>query len=74
MASWYLNALPPAFITCASVVFRKTVRVALTLLVALDDLEVMTADIKNAYLTAPLAQRYGVFMVLNLVLMLGSKL
>ena len=42
----------PAHLTYASYVSRETVRIALTL-AALNDLEVKTADIQNAYLTAP---------------------
>jgi hypothetical protein len=46
----------PATNTYASVVSRESVRVALTL-AALNDLEVKTADIENAYLTAPVAEK-----------------
>ena len=46
----------PATITYASVVSRESVRIALTL-AALNDLEVKTADIENAYLTAPVAEK-----------------
>ena len=46
----------PALITYASVVSRKSVRIALTL-VALNGLQVKTADIKNAYLQAPVAEK-----------------
>jgi hypothetical protein len=42
----------PATVTYASVVSRESVRVAL-LLAALNNLEVKTADIENAYITAP---------------------
>ena len=42
----------PATLTYASVVGRETVRVALTI-AALNGLDVKTADIENAYLTAP---------------------
>lgn len=42
----------PATITYASVVSRETVRIAL-LLAGLMELEVKTADIENAYITAP---------------------
>ena len=42
----------PKSLTFASVVSRESVRIALTL-AALNDLEVMTSDIQNAYLTAP---------------------
>ena len=45
----------PATLTYASVVSRESVRIALTL-AALNDLEVKTADIKNAYLTAPVSE------------------
>ena len=46
----------PATVTFASVVSRETVRIALTL-AALNDLEVKTADIENAYLTAPVSEK-----------------
>lgn len=46
----------PATITYASVVSRESVRIALTL-AALNDLEVKTADIENAYLTAPVGEK-----------------
>ena len=46
----------PASVTYASVVSRESVRIALTL-VALNDLEVKTADIENAYLSAPVGEK-----------------
>ncbi|KAI2490354.1 Reverse transcriptase (RNA-dependent DNA polymerase) [Fragilaria crotonensis] len=46
----------PASITYAGVVSRESVRIALTL-AALNDLEVKTADIENAYLTAPVGAK-----------------
>ena len=46
----------PATITYASVVSRESMRIALTL-AALNDLEVKTGDIQNAYLTAPNAEK-----------------
>jgi len=46
----------PATLTYASVVSRETVRIALTL-AALNDLEVKTADIESAYLTAPASEK-----------------
>jgi hypothetical protein len=42
--------------TYASVVFRESVRIALTL-AALNDLNVKMADIENAYLTAPITEK-----------------
>ena len=42
--------------TYASVVSMESVRIALTL-AALNDLEVKTADIENAYLTAPIGEK-----------------
>ena len=47
---------PPANLTYASVVSRESVRIGLTL-AALNDLEVKTSDIENAYLTAPTDER-----------------
>ena len=55
----------PATITYASVVSRESVCIAL-LLAALNDMEVKTADIENAYITAPCSEK--IYMVL------GSKL
>ena len=46
----------PATITYASVVSRESVRIAL-LLAALNDVEVKTADIENAYITAPCSEK-----------------
>ena len=46
----------PATLTYASVVSRESVRIALTL-AALNDLEVKTADIQSAYLTAPVTKK-----------------
>jgi hypothetical protein len=46
----------PATLTYSSVVSRESVRIALTL-AALNDLEVKTADIENAYLTAPVSEK-----------------
>ena len=48
---------PPATETYAGVVSRETVRIALTL-AALNDLEVKTCDIQNAFLTAPVSGKY----------------
>ena len=46
----------PASITYAGVVPRESVRIALTL-AALNDVEVKTADIENAYLTALVGEK-----------------
>ena len=46
----------PASLTYASVVTRESVRIALTI-AALNDLEVKTSDIENAYLTAPTEEK-----------------
>jgi hypothetical protein len=46
---------PPNAATYASVVSRESVRIAL-MIAALNDLEIMTADIRNAYLNAPVAE------------------
>ena len=50
------NTEAPATLTYASVVSRESVRIALTL-AALNDLEVKTGDIQNAYLTAPVTEK-----------------
>jgi hypothetical protein len=47
---------PPAAATYASVVSRESVRLALTI-AALNDLDILTADVKNAYLNAPISER-----------------
>ena len=46
----------PATLTYASMVSCESVRIALTM-AALHDLEVKTGDIKNAYLTVPVAEK-----------------
>ena len=46
----------PSHVTYSSVVARDSVRICL-LAAALNDLEVMSADIENAYLTAPCAEK-----------------
>ena len=46
----------PAVMMYASIVSRESVRIALTV-AALNDLDVMTSDIQNAYLTAPCEER-----------------
>ena len=46
----------PATITYANFVSMETVRIALSL-AALNNLEVKTADIENAYLTAPVTKK-----------------
>ena len=52
------NTEVPATLTYASVVSRESVIIALTL-AALNDLEVKTGDIQNAYLTAPVTENTG---------------
>jgi hypothetical protein len=47
---------PPAAATYASVVSRKLVRIALTA-AALNDLDLLAADIQNAYLNAPITEK-----------------
>ena len=47
---------PPASITYSSVVSRDSVRICL-LVAALNDLEIESADIENAYLTAPCREK-----------------
>ena len=46
----------PAVVTHASVVSRDTVRIALTI-ASLNDLEVKSSDVMNAFLTAPCAEK-----------------
>ena len=46
----------PKDLTSASVVSIESIRIALTL-AALNDLEVKTSDIQNAYLTAPCSEK-----------------
>jgi hypothetical protein len=52
VAGGHMTEVTSSTVTYASVVSRESVRIALTL-AALNDLEVKTADIENAYLTAP---------------------
>ncbi len=52
----------PAALTYASVVSRESVRIALTL-AALNDLDVKTSDIQNAFLTAPCSEK--IWMILG---------
>ena len=47
---------PPSSLTYSSVVSRETVRIALTI-AALNDLDIMAADIGNAYLNAPCREK-----------------
>ena len=51
----------PATLTYSSVVGRETVRIALTI-AALNDLEVKSADIENAYLNAPSKEKIWVVL------------
>jgi Reverse transcriptase (RNA-dependent DNA polymerase) len=56
-------ALPlPATVTYASVVSRESVRIAF-LIAALNDLDIMAADIQGAYLNAPCGEK--VYMILG---------
>ena len=52
-----MTKAPPTF-TYASVVSQETVRLALTI-AALNYLEVKVGDVLNAYITAPITERYG---------------
>ncbi len=56
VAGGHMTDSPPAYVTYASVVSSEPVRIALTL-AALNNLEVKTADIKDAYLTAPVGEK-----------------
>ena len=47
---------PPSASTYASVVSRESVRIAF-MIAALNDLDLLTADIQNAYLNAPVAEK-----------------
>ena len=51
---------PPASVTYASVVSRESVRIAF-LLAALNDLDIMAADISGAYLNAPCREKVCIF-------------
>ena len=62
----------PATLTYASVVSRESVRIALTI-VALNDLEVKTADIQNAYLTAPVSEKIWMTLGPEFGADMGSK-
>ena len=56
VAGGHATVAPPT-LTYASVVSQESVRIALTL-AALNDLEVKTSDIQNAYLTAPCSEKF----------------
>lgn len=56
VAGGHMTEITSSTVTYASVVSRESVRIALTL-AALNDLEVKTADIENAYLTAPIGEK-----------------
>ncbi len=56
VAGGHMTEVTSATMTYASVVSRESVRIAVTL-VALNDLDVKTADIENAYLTAPIGEK-----------------
>ena len=55
IADGHMTDAPPV-VTYASVVSRESVRLAL-MLAALNDLEVKTGDVKNAYITAPITEK-----------------
>ena len=55
---------PPATTTYSSVVSRESVRIAL-LIAALNDLEVLSADIQNAYYMRNVEKRFGAEQVPN---------
>ncbi len=56
VAGGHMTEVSSATMTYASIVSRESVRIALTL-AAFNDLEVKTADIENAYLTAPINEK-----------------
>ena len=56
VAGGHMTTVTSATVMYASVVSRESVRIALTI-AALNDLEVKTADIENAYLTAPVGEK-----------------
>ena len=56
VAGSHMTEVSSATMTYATVVSRESVRIALTL-AALNDLKVKTADIENAYLTAPIGEK-----------------
>ena len=56
----------PATIMFAGVVSRETIRIAL-MITALNDLELKSADILNAYAQAPVTEKCGLLWVQSLV-------
>ena len=62
----------PEMITYASVVSRESVRIAL-LLAALNNVEVKTADIENAYTQLPMRKRFTRSLDLSLARMQGRR-
>ena len=60
-----------ATVTYAIVLSRKMVRIVL-MIAALNDLEVKSAVVLNAYVQAPVTERCGPYCVMSLVVMLHS--
>ena len=56
---------PPATSTYSSVVSHESIRLAF-LIAALNDLDVFSADVGNAYLNAPCCKKYGLLQGRNL--------
>ena len=57
VAGGHLTEAPPPAAAYASVVSRESVRIALTL-AALNDLEVKSSDVMNAFLSSPTDEKY----------------
>ena len=57
VAGGHMTETPPS-ITYSSVVSRESVKIAF-LIAALNDLDIMSCDIGNAYLNAPVKRKYG---------------
>ena len=62
----------PAVVTYLSVVLRETVRISLTI-AALNDLEVKSSNVMNAFLTTPCAQKIWTTLGLELEYNMGKK-
>ena len=57
-----------ATIMCASVVSRETVRIDL-MITTLNDLEIKQGNILNAFVKAPVTEKFGPLLLLSLVKM-----
>ena len=62
----------PVVNTYARVVSRESIRLGL-MLAALNNLQILTADIQNAYLTSPIKEKYIPYLGLSLDRLVKAK-